>query len=188
MKTNPAIPLFIAATAVLACPAIAFSQAASPAQQSSTSEKQQPSPDPKKPRKVWTNDDFSSAGAPSSAAADQPQHASANASPKQDSHDAKPDAQSPPPGGPPALSDPKTIDEADKMIAWEDRDIAAQQETVAGLQKELEDAPPERKAAIQQTLQQHQRVLNETRQEKQALIEKKEKLLENRPDGYPSSQ
>lgn len=187
MRANPALPFFIAATAVLACPAIAFSQSASPAQQSSTSERQQPSPEPKKPRKVWTNDDLGSSRS-SSDAADQSQQASANASSKPNPTNAKSAAQSPAPGAPPALSNPKTIDEADKMIAWEDRDLAAQEETVAGLQKQLEDAPPDQKAAIQRTLREHQRVLDETRQEKQALVAKKQKLLDDRPAGNPNPQ
>lgn len=176
MKANPAIPFLLAAVAVLALPATAFSQVPAPSPQAPASESQQPKPDQKKAHRVWTNDDLGSSGSSADAHAVPATPAAASPSAKASAAGAQSDSAAPPPGGPPALADPKNIDQADKMLAWEDRDIAAQEETVAKLQKELDDAPPDRKEALQRALQQRQRILAETRQEKKALAEKKEAL------------
>ena len=133
---------------------------------------------------MWTNDDLGSSGSSAASEDAQAAPAAAAASPSVQGNvtSTKPgSAAGPRPGGPAVLTNPKNIDEANKMLAWEDRDIAAQEEGVAKLQKELEDAPPEGKEALQRTLQERQRILAETRQEKQALVDKKEALQKHPP-------
>ena len=80
------------------------------------------------------------------------------------------------------------------MIAWEGRDIEAQQATITQLQKELDAAPPEQREALQKSFQQRMQVLAETRKELEALQAKKEALQNppstgsNAPAEKPSSQ
>lgn len=49
--------------------------------------------------------------------------------------------------GPPALTNPKNIADANGMIQWEDRDILAEQQMVQRVQKELDNAPANQNGA-----------------------------------------
>lgn len=144
-------------------------------QQSTASPDQKAKPAPAKSPKVWTEDDISSvrtladdyqdqtraqAAAPTETA-NQPKPAAANA--------AKPDQ-------PPMLSNPKSVESADKMIAWEQRDIDSQQEYLQKLQKELEDAPPEQKAHLQGWIAQEIKTIADTRKEMEGLQSQKSEL------------
>jgi hypothetical protein len=90
------------------------------------------------------------------------------------------------PVGKPALSNPKTAEDAEGMIAWEQRDIDSQQEYIDRLQTEIEQAPPDQRERLQQTLAEHQKSLADTRQEQQGLIAQK-KLLLKKPAGDTSA-
>jgi hypothetical protein len=144
-----------------------------------------------KAQKVWTDDDLgavhqsavvSVAQAPTPSATQTAQTGTAAApaasTGKQDSNAG--------PKGPAALSHPKTLEDADKMIAWEQRDIDSQQEFVDRLQTELEQAPPDQKERLQKALAERQQYLADTRQEQQALIAEK-KLLQKRSSGETSA-
>ena len=73
------------------------------------------------------------------------------------------------------------------MMSWENRDIEAQQETVAQLQKELDGAPPERREALQKLLQERMQVLAESSKELQALQAKKQELQQKASAGSDAS-
>jgi hypothetical protein len=132
-----------------------------------------------KHRKVWTDDDLGSlrrAGSITVAAAQTPTipaspEATPAAAPKQ-TQARKPSV----PGKTAALSNPKTVDEADGMIAWEQRDIDSQQQDVDRVQAELDQAPPDQKGRLQKVLAERQQTLADTRREQQDLIAQK-KLL-----------
>jgi len=141
-----------------------------------------------KPHKVWTDDDLGtirSRGGITVAAAQNPTiPATADASPSP-AAPAK-TSGSTKPVGKAALSNPKTAEDAEGMIAWEQRDIDSQQEFVDRLQTELEQAPPDQREHLQKTLAEHRQSLADTRQEQQALIAQK-KLLEKKPASETSA-
>ncbi len=153
---------------------------AKPAGQKSSSAAQQKATS--KHRKVWTDDDLGSLrreGSISVAAAQTPTlpaspDAAPAAAPKQ-AQASKPSV----PGKTAALSNPKTVDEADGMIAWEQRDIDSQQQYVDGVQAELDQAPPDQKGRLQKVLAERQQTLADTRREQQELIAQK-KLLQKK--------
>jgi hypothetical protein len=88
--------------------------------------------------------------------------------------------------GPDALAHPKTTDDAEKMIAWEQRDIDSQQEFVDRLQEQIEQAPADQKEHLQKVLAQHQQSLADVRREQQQLIADK-KLLGKKAAGDSSA-
>jgi hypothetical protein len=62
------------------------------------------------------------------------------------------------------------------MIAWEQRDIDAQQEYVDRLQTELEQAPPEQREHLQGVIAERQKIIADTRGEQQQLMAQKKAL------------
>ena len=162
------------------CPLGTKAQQASQSSTSATNpQTTQKSPEKPKPAakstKVWTEDDISSVRTPaddymdvvraqtaaSAAAANQPKPAGTNA--------AKPDQ-------PPLLSNPKTVDSADKMIAWEQRDIDSQQEYLQKLQSQLATAPDDQKAHIQAWIDQEIKTIADTKKEQAGLVAQKKDL------------
>lgn len=135
-------------------------------------ERQKPAPKSRS-HKVWTNDDVSSVRSPADIYVDAKYttQAAGTAASKQPAA-AKP-AQN---VAPPALSNPKTVDDADKMIAWEKRDVDAQTEYVELVKKQIEDAPQEDKERLKKVLQERIQILADTRSEMETLVEQKKKL------------
>ena len=141
-----------------------------------------------KPHKVWTDDDLSSMrshGDITVAAAQSPTIPATTDAGPSPAVPAKTSAAAQPVGKA-ALSNPKTVDDADKMISWEQRDIDSQQEFVDRLQTELEQAPADQKERLQKSIAEHQQYLADTRQEQQALIAQK-KLLQKKSAGETSA-
>lgn len=135
-----------------------------------------------KPRtKVWTDDNIGSVVSPADRYEEQ-QDAKAklkDASDKQavaGSQPAAAAAAQQPKDHPPLLSNPKTVDSADNMIAWEDRDIAAQTEFIGKLQEELDAAPAQDKPRLQNLLDQKKQLLEQTKAERQGLVDQKKNL------------
>ena len=148
-----------------------------------------------KPHKVWTDDNIGgSSGGVTVAAASNPSVSSQPASaagqgpgqsPAQDQGAAKPDSgvtQSKAVAAPPALSNPKSTEEADKMIDWENRDVEAQQEDLDKLRAQIAAAPQDQRDRLEKLYDQRAQVLIDTKNELKNLQEKK-KTLEN-----PSAQ
>jgi len=138
---------------------------------------------PKKAHKVWTEDEVSTLRTPEDNYVEQKQAAeaavaAANAAaaqlakskPKTEKHV----------GGPPALSNPKSPDDADRMIAWENRDVDAQQELIETLRTQLEQASPEDREKLEKNLTKHVQMLEGTKKERDALMTQK-KELEKKP-------
>jgi HPt (histidine-containing phosphotransfer) domain-containing protein len=136
------------------------------------------SPAPKK-HKVWTDDEVSTLRTPEDNYVEQKQAAEAasaaaavaaaqqaKSKPKSDKHV----------GAPPALSNPKSPDDADRMIAWENRDVDAQQEFIDTLRTQLEQASPENRDPLDKSLTSHLKMLEDTKKERDALVTQKKQL------------
>jgi hypothetical protein len=161
---------------VAVCCTAAAQDSASNATQSSSTKKKSP---PAKPKKTWTNDDVSALRSPADAYTEDKQAETQKAGQTAaDSESAQASASSheSPHGAPPALSNPKTADSADKMIAWEERDIAAQEESVDRLKTQLESASPEDRDHLQKLIVQREKVLADTKAERDTLVLQKKDL------------
>jgi small-conductance mechanosensitive channel len=131
-----------------------------------------------KKHKVWTDDDVSTLRTPEDNYVEQKQAAeaatvAANATAAQAKSKPKTDK---PVGGPPALSNPKSPEDADRMIAWESRDVDAQQEYIDKLRTQLEQASPEDRDHLENNLAKHIQMLEQTKKERDALVTQKKEL------------
>lgn len=173
MKTNPVIGMIFAAVALLMVAPLAGAQQNAPAQPAA-----QPQQAKKAPQtKVWTDDDMDSLRTPADIYLEQQREAEAKAAAAAQAAAVKPAAPAGPVNhAPAALSNPKTVDSADKMIAWEDRDISAQQEYVQRLKQQLETAPADQQAHIEDLIKQRTQVVADTIKERDGLEAQKEKL------------
>jgi len=143
-----------------------------------------PQPAQKKPaakaRKVWSNDDLTSLHSPADVYLEK-KEAQDEAAAKQAADSQQPSAAKPvSPSPAPLLSNPKTVEDADRMIAWEKRDIDAQQEYLDRLRKQLEEARAEDKERLQKLIQERTQVVADTRKEMEGLMAQK-KGLEKKP-------
>lgn len=175
MRTKQLFEIIVTAAVVCGASLTATAQQQTP--QTAAPQKHQSKSTAAKSAKVWTDDDVSSLRSPADAyvaeknaedAAATKQAAAAKqvaAKPAQP-HDA----------APPALSNPKTTEDADKMIAWEDRDIAAQQQFAQELQKQLDAAPPDQQEHLQKALQERMQIIASTQRERDGIAAQKEKL------------
>jgi len=130
---------------------------------------------PKKPHKVWTEDNVTSLRTPADNYLDEKNaaaEATAAAAGKQEKT-SKPQAPS---SAPPALSNPKSTADADRMIAWEERDIAAQQENVERLRTQLQEAPPEDRDGLQKVLAEKMYIIEQVKKERDDLLKQKKSL------------
>lgn len=132
-----------------------------------------------KPHKVWTSDDLGTLRSPADVylkseqkKADEEAAAAKQAADKKQAASATPAKKV----NPPRLSNPKTPQAAEDMIAWEDRDIQSQTEYIAQLRQQLAEAAPEGKARFEKLIQEHERLLVETRQERDGLVAQKQAL------------
>lgn len=142
---------------------------------------------PAKPRKVWTDDDVSTLRTPADryaeAKAAQEEAAAAAAKAKTDA--AAPASQGSLPNGVKpahgALSDPKSTEEADKMITWENRDMDAQRDYISKIQDQLSTANgPERDHLLAEKARM-EGVLAQTQQELKTLKTQKADLEKPKP-------
>jgi hypothetical protein len=127
-----------------------------------------------KPHKVWNDDDVSSLRSPADKYLDQKQtqQAAADAAAKA----AKPSQTEAPSGPPPALSNPKSVTEADHMIEWENLDIDAQEQFLNKLRDQRRDAAPEDRERIQKLIDQRVGIIAQTKRERDALLAQKQDL------------
>jgi hypothetical protein len=145
------------------------------------------SPPPQKVHKVWTDDDMGSVKTVADryqdqkqALADQQVAANAAAQAKQEKT-TTPDKKV---GGPAALSNAKSAEDADRMIAWEQRDIDAQTEFVDKVRAELSEASTqEERERLQKKLAERQQILEQVKQEHTALVAQKKELLKKAAAG-----
>jgi hypothetical protein len=142
---------------------------------------------PAKPHKVWTDDDVSTLRTPADRYAEgkaqQEEAAAADAKAKADA--AAPAAQMSLANGVKpahnALSDPKSVAQADKMIDWETRDVAAQSDYLSQVQEKLRTASgPERDHLLAEKARM-EGVLVQTQQELKTLKTQKSDLEKPKP-------
>lgn len=145
-----------------------------------------------KPHKVWTDDDLGSMHRSPGITVAQA-HPESEMPKVQGAPDSAPATDAKKPEGKPALktgadvlAHPKTIDDAEKMIAWEQRDIDSQQEYVDRVQEQLDQAPADQKEHLQKMLTERQQILADVRREQQQLMAEK-KLLGKKSSGESSA-
>src|SRR2546426_4186764 len=143
-----------------------------------------------KPHKVWTNDDFASL--PSQADTDSKAKGTLSTVGAPASQDAQPKAaQAPPPNAPaPNIIVPKSLEEADKMV--QESTVFTNDEAIAlaRKEKELEEAPEDKKADLQKEVEMHKRYLEDSRRELKAYQDKKKEMekKQNQAPGQPQTQ
>jgi hypothetical protein len=180
MGKHAFLGVMILAAAALAAPS-AF------AQDSAQNAPQQQAKAAQKP-KVWTNDDIDSVRSPADVYRDKEalkqkeakeaaaKAAETAAAQKTAANDDKTKLAAP------VLSNPKTVDSADSMIAWEQRDIDAQTQFVEKLRKELETAPESEQQHIRDRIKERTQALESTKKEQQALEAQKAALEKKAAD------
>jgi flagellum-specific peptidoglycan hydrolase FlgJ len=134
-----------------------------------------------KPHKVWTEDDLGSVHP----AAVEPENQTAQAGATEQGSAANQTSTSKQPQKgvpPPTLTNPKSVADADKMIAWEGRDIQAQEEFIARLRTQIDEAPADQKERLAKLLQERTQILANTHNELKNL-QNKRKELEKPPSG-----
>jgi len=186
MKRQIFLRTLAAFTATFGAAVVAQAQAApppAPAQQKD----QKPAP---KPHKVWTNDDFASL--PSQADTESKAKGTLSTVGAPANQDAQPKAaQAPPPNTPaPNIIVPKSLEEADKMVQQSTVFTNDEAVALARKEKELEEAPEDKKADLQKEVEMHKRYLNESRQELKTLQDKKKELekKQNQAPGQSQTQ
>ncbi len=168
MKNSFLSSAILASAAVLGLSAPAFAQ-------SNSQKKKPPAKQAKaapKPHKVWTDDEIGSLRSPANAYMDAKYSQADGAADSKEAAAPKPK----PHAASPALSNPKSVDDADKMIAWEKRDVDAQTEYVERLKKQIEEAPQEDKERLKKILQERIQILADTRGEMETLVQQKKEL------------
>ena len=178
METKQLLKTVIAAAvlAIASLPAAAQQQT----QETFAPQKQQSKSTAAKSAKVWTDDDVSSLRSPADAYVTEKNAEAAAAA--QQAAAAKQAAANPAHhDSPPRLSNPKTAEDADKMIDWENRDIAAQQQYIERLKNQIETAAPGQKEHLQETLQKEIQIVADTQKERNGLVAQKQ-ALEKKPD------
>jgi hypothetical protein len=151
-----------------------------------------------KPHKVWTDDDVSTLRTPADIHLEREQRQADAASASGQGSTEKPDAVAPdkkPASSkaesstrPPLLSNPKTVDDADAMLAWEGRDLHDQSEFVDGLQDRIDQtSDPDEKARLTKTLEERQRVLATIRKEIGELQAERKALQNKSASGTTAS-
>jgi hypothetical protein len=186
------------AAALTLCPAVLIAQqapqgsSAQATQQTASAPSQSAKPGTGRNAKVWTDDDISSIRTPADDYIDhQREQALAAPAPakQQQSVAAKPVNE----GKPPLLSNPKTVEDANRMIAWEQRDIDSQQKFLEKLQAQLASAPPDQQAHLQSWIQHEIKTIADTKKEKAGLEAQKAELekkatSKNTTAGQPPSE
>ena len=183
MKTKNTIIIsaILATAASLAPSSTAFAQSAS--QKSKTPSKQHKQA-PKR-EKVWTNDDFGSVPQAAPAKGNQPEPSGASEQPAAAASTVDPNQRKG--GGPPTLTNPKSLADADRMIAWENRDIEAQQEFLEKVKSQIAEAPADQKDRLTKLLEERTKVLAGTRTELKNLQNKKKEMEKPPADNTAAS-
>jgi hypothetical protein len=138
---------------------------------------------PQNVHKVWTDDDMATVKTAADRYLDQKQaladqQAAANAAAAAQAKQQKTTTADKKLGGAAALSNAKSAEDADRMIAWEQRDIDAQTEFVDKVRAELSQASTqEERERLQKKLAERQQILEQVKQEHTALLAQKKELL-----------
>jgi hypothetical protein len=175
MNNSFLLSAILASAAALGLSAPAFAQSDS---QKKIPPAKQTKPAPK-PHKVWTDEEVGSLRTPADAYAEASERQNAQAADAQQpgtANQTSTSKQAQKGVPPPTLTNPKSLEDADKMIAWENRDIAAQEEFLDKLKQEINEAPADQKERLTKLLAQRTQVLASTRNELKNLQTKKREL------------
>jgi flagellum-specific peptidoglycan hydrolase FlgJ len=170
------VSLLLGVTLVL-CGLAAAQDNSSNSTESKSTEKKNPRA---KPKKTWTDDDVTALRSPADAYSDQERGQAEKSAPAANTPAAAQSlaaSKEPRLDKPPLLSNPKTVESADKMIAWEERDIAAQEEFVARLKTQLETTPFDEQDALQKKIADREKIVADTRKERDGLAAQKKELV-----------
>lgn len=185
--------LLIVRIAVASTMTIAFSLAAhgqsEPQAKNKTSAAKKQKPAPKPAHKVWTEDNIGSVRKQSDVIIDAQDRQTVNAAAQeaQEASEKQPAGDSSkPPAKKAPLSQAKSAEDADAKIAWEQRDIQGQEETIANLQQRLDSATPQERAHLQQLIEQHKQYLADTRKEMHGLEEQKKEFQNPKKPAAPT--
>jgi hypothetical protein len=131
-----------------------------------------------KAHKVWTNDEVGTLRTPADAHIDEADRAKteSSAAKEKSAADNRPAAASVKSGPAPVFTNPKSVEDANKMIAWETRDIDAQQEFLVTLQKQIDEAPDDQKERLRKLMEERTQILASTRLEMKNVQSKKKDL------------
>jgi hypothetical protein len=168
LKNSFVFSAILASAAALGITAAAYAQS-DPQKKTPPVKHAKPAP---KPHKVWTDDEVGSLRSPADAYLGAKYSQADGAADSKEAAAVKPK----PHVAAPALSNPKTVDDADKMIAWEKRDVDAQTEYVERLKNQIEEAPQEDKERLKKVLQERIQILADTRGEMETLVQQKKEL------------
>jgi hypothetical protein len=190
MKNQSLVRYMLVMSAVLGGAALACGQDATGQSNQKNAARQQKAA--AKPHKVWTDDDLGSMHRSPGVTVAQA-HPESEMPKAQDAPDSAPatdakrsETKPALKTGPEVLAHPKTINDAEKMIAWEQRDIDSQQEYVDRVQDQLDQAPADQKERLQKMLTERQQILADVRREQQQLMAEK-KLLGKKSAGDSSA-
>jgi hypothetical protein len=177
---NTVLLLTVGTAALVLAPAARSQSSSQPA---APQQEQKPAA---KPHKVWTSDDLGTLRSPADVylEAEQKQAEEQAAAAAQQAAASKQAAGTQPAkkkDNPPKLSNPKTAQAADDMIAWEERDIQSQTEFVAQLRQQLAQAPPEDKPRLEKMIQERIQIIADTKQERDGLAAQKKALEKKSP-------
>jgi hypothetical protein len=130
------------------------------------------------PHKVWTDDNVSSVRSDADKYQDQKKaEADDAAAANTAASKAQAKAKEPEPkiGGAPALSAPKSPEDAQRMIEWEDRDIDAQQEFLDKLRDQYREANTfEERERLEKLINERIGIIAQTKKERDALVAQKQ--------------
>jgi hypothetical protein len=130
-----------------------------------------------KTHKVWTEDDLATVRKPADIYADK-EAAQTQAGATQQVVPVKQNSatksEKPPTVAP--LAHANSVDDADKKIAWEERDIQGQEEFIERVQQELGQAPPDQREHLQKVIEEHKQILADTRKELAGLQAQRKQL------------
>jgi hypothetical protein len=144
----------------------------------SAPEKPAPSTQQRKPaaksHKVWTEDNIQSVRTPADVLIEVKDMQAVNSAPTQSAPAPQTAASnSGKPSSKPPLATAKSAEDADEKIAWEQRDLQGQQETIEHLQQQLATAPPDQKEHLQQLIEHHTQYIADIQKEMQGLMAQK---------------
>jgi len=138
-----------------------------------------------KTHKVWTEDDLATVRTPADSYAEREtaQAQAATAATQQQQIDAAKQTSGTPAKPPktPPLAHANSVDDADKKIAWEERDIQAQEEFIDRTQRELDQAPSDQREHLQKVIEENQKILADTRKELAGLQAQRKQLEKPTP-------
>ena len=145
---------------------------------------------PAKPHKVWTEDDVSTLRTPADQYAEQKaaqEEAAARAKAEADASAANANSPAKPSGKPvkapshKALVDPKSVEEADGMISWENRDLDAQADYVRQMQERASNSSGAERDHYLAEKARMEGIMAQTQQELKALKTQKAELQKPKP-------